>query len=534
MQVIQKGARRSQLLPIYEPTQERSRFLKVHDASNKIMNEKTSYGQILKASSIMGGAAGICLLLGMVRTKFAAVQLGTSGLGLIASFVTLQGLIGMLAGLGIHSSGVRDIAAAVAMGDERAIGRAVLTLRRICWLTGLAGMLGMILFSPILSQWTFGSDEYIYDISALGIVILAVNLSGGQMALIQGLRQIGDMALANIISAAFSTVIAIGFYTFFGFHGIVPTLVAVAGIQLGLSWFYARQTPVPLVSMTWRETFKEADGIVRLGIVLMLNGLMGSAVSFFTLALITQKINLQAVGIYSAAFALSGVFVNFVLGAMSADYYPRLTGAAHNRAVVKELVNQQTEIGLLLATPGLLATLALAPWIIRFFYTSEFLPAVELLRWFILGCLGRVISWPLGFVMMALGKSAWLLGSELLMSILHMVLVTMAIDFFGLSGVALAFAILYIIHIPVTYYIAVVLVGFSWDLAARKIAIQYGGISLALLAAALNLPEAVTAILGVGAAFFLCINSAKVLRYRLDRASKLALLIDKIPFLKSP
>jgi PST family polysaccharide transporter len=64
---------------------------------------------------------------------------------------------------------------------------------------------------------------------------------------------------------------------------------------------------------------------------------------------------------------------------MGADYYPRLTGVAHDHAAVNRLVNEQTEIGLLLAVPGLLATLALAPWIIRLFYTSEFLPAVELL-----------------------------------------------------------------------------------------------------------------------------------------------------------
>lgn len=62
------------------------------------------------------------------------------------------------------------------------------------------------------------------------------------------------------------------------------------------------------------------------------------------------------------------------------------------------LVNEQTEIGLILAVPGMPATLTLAPWIIHLFYTGEFLPASELSQWFILECLGRVLSWPLGFV----------------------------------------------------------------------------------------------------------------------------------------
>jgi len=50
------------------------------------VTQQSSYAQILKSSSIMGGAAGINLLLGMVRVKFAAMLIGVSGVGLNASF----------------------------------------------------------------------------------------------------------------------------------------------------------------------------------------------------------------------------------------------------------------------------------------------------------------------------------------------------------------------------------------------------------------------------------------------------------------
>ena len=76
----------------------------------------------------MGGAAGINLLLGMVRVQFAAVLIGTAGVGLIASFTALQGLIGTLAGFGIQSSAVREIAVSIGKGDEKATGRTVLAL----------------------------------------------------------------------------------------------------------------------------------------------------------------------------------------------------------------------------------------------------------------------------------------------------------------------------------------------------------------------------------------------------------------------
>lgn len=426
------------------------------------MTDKASYGQILKASSIMGGAAGINMLLGMVRTKFAAVLIGTTGVGLLASFGAVQGLIGTLAGLGIQSSAVRDIAAAVAKNDEQAIGRAVLALRRICWITGLAGLLTMAALSPLISQLTFGSDQYTLDIAALGLIILFANLSGGRMALIQGMRRIGDMARANILGSALGTISTIGFYYWLGLRGIVPALVILAAMQLVIAWHYARRVPVTKVHLTWRQTFSEASGMVRLGVVFMWNGLLLSVVGYVTVTLITQQEGLAAVGIYSAAFALSGLFVNFVLQAMGTDYYPRLTGLAHNPSAMNKLVNEQTEIGLLLAVPGLLATLVLAPWIIQILYTQAFTPAVELLRWFVLGCLGRVISWPLGFVMLALGKSRWFFLTETSFNVFHILLIAVALSIVGLKGVAIAFPILYIGYTLAVLLVGMRLTGFRW------------------------------------------------------------------------
>lgn len=410
----------------------------------------------------MGGAAGINLLLGMIRTKFAAVLIGTTGIGLLASFTAIQGIISVIAGLGIQSSAVREVAGAVGKGDHQAIGRTVLTLRRVCWFTGLVGMLAMMGFSQMLSQLTFGNNEYTLDIAALGIIILFGNLSGGQLALIQGTRRVGDMARANVYGAMFATLAAIGFYHWLGLRGIVPALVSVAAMQLALSWNFARRVPVPQVSLGWRQTFEEAGGMVRLGLVFMWTGLVGSAVSYFTVTLITQQIGLKAVGLYSAAFALSGMFVNFVLGAMGADYYPRLSGVAHDKDAVNRLVNEQTKVGLLLTVPGLIATMVLAPWIVRIFYTSEFTPAVELLQWFLFGCFGRVISWPIGYIFVAMKKIKLNFFISTGTEIIHVVFITFFINLYGLKGLGFAFDLLLIISTAILMKLARAVTGLRW------------------------------------------------------------------------
>ena len=422
-----------------------------------------SYNQILKSSALIGGAQGVSLLVGMVRTKLVAILIGPLGIGLVVTYQAMQQMIGTIAGLGIGSSAVRDISMAITKGDDETVGRAVLTLRRISLFTGLLGALAMVALALPLSHYTFGSDEHALNIAMLGVIILFGNIQGGQTALIQGMRRIGDLARLRVIGAVSGAVVSVTLYAWLGLEGIVPALVSLSLLQLITAWYFARRVTVPKVDMTWLESLRAAGGMIRLGLAFMWSGVLVAVVAYLTRAFITQEVSLEAVGIFGAAFALSGMFINFILDAMGADYFPRLSALSHDHTSMNRLVNEQSEIGLLLAVPGLLATLTLAPWIIQVFYTSEFMPASDLLQWFTLGCLGRVISWPMGFIMIALGKGAWSAVIQTMYNGIHLSLIWVGLQLFGVEGVAIAFFLLYVISTAGNLMIFHYVTGFSWS-----------------------------------------------------------------------
>jgi len=95
------------------------------------VSEQNSYRQILRSSSIIGGASVLNVLIGMVRTKFVAVLLGPSGVGLMGVYTAITGLISVVSGMGIGNSGVRHIAEAHGTGDEEQNARTVITLSLI-------------------------------------------------------------------------------------------------------------------------------------------------------------------------------------------------------------------------------------------------------------------------------------------------------------------------------------------------------------------------------------------------------------------
>lgn len=79
---------------------------------------------------------------------------------------------------------------------------------------------------------------------------------------------------------------------------------------------------------------------------------------------------LDALGLYTAAWTLSGYAVQVILAAMGSDFYPRLTAAAGESEGMNRLVNEQIEMGVLLATPALCGMLTLAPVVLGLVFSA--------------------------------------------------------------------------------------------------------------------------------------------------------------------
>jgi PST family polysaccharide transporter len=429
----------------------------------------SSYRQIFKSTALVGGTQVITTIIGIVRTKALAVMLGPTGMGLAGLYMSATGVVGSIAGLGIGTSGVRQIAEAAAKGDERQVACTVRTLRFAALVSGIVGTLVVLCCCVPIGRLTFDDDQHAWGVALVSLTLLFSNVSTGQIALLQGLRRLRDMVTAEIIGAVFGTMASIVLVYYMRERGVAWFLVAMAAFGIFTSWWFARRVPVANVTFHWRELIAEARGLIVLGVAIMIAGLVAAGVAYLSRVLIVRQLGLASAGLFQATWTLSTYYLSFILNAMSADFTPRLAAAEKDHAAVNRMLNEQVEMGVLIALPGVLATLALAPWVLHIFYSKDFVAAADIIRWQVMGVFLRVVCWPLGYVMIAKRKSLLFASVEIAWGAVNVGLVFLCVKLWRLEGIGIAFAVFYLFYTIGVFFICWRLTGFRWSATALQI-----------------------------------------------------------------
>lgn len=442
------------------------------------MSGSSSYRTILRASSIIGGASVVRILSGLIKMKVAAVLLGPAGVGLVGLYQNLIQTAGGIAGLGLANSGVRQIASAKTDGDA-AIARVT---RLLFWAGMMQALLGGLLFwfaSTQIATWFVADPSRATEVSWLALGVGLSVAAAAQSAVLQGLRRIGDIARIQVWSGILGAALGVLALWLWGAQGLLAMVLIAPAVNLVLSAFYvARLENSAISSESPPEMAREWLGMTRLGVSFMFAGLITTISFLLARTLIKRELGIDALGQFQAAWTIGMTYIGFVLGAMGTDYFPRLTAALKDHTAAVRLVNEQTEVGLLLCGPVIIAMLGFAPWVIWLLYSPEFAPAVDILRWQLLGDILKVISWPLGFILIATGSGKTFIFTQTLGMAVFLGILWVGLPSVGLTVTGMAYACIYLVGLPVNYFLSGGKIGFRW---ARPVKAQAALLVVAVL-----------------------------------------------------
>jgi O-antigen/teichoic acid export membrane protein len=241
--------------------------------------------------------------------------------------------------------------------------------------------------------------------------------------------------------------------------------------------------------------------MAKLGAAFMLGGLATSATLLLVRGRISQELGLDAAGYFAAAWGITMTYVGFLLGAMAADYYPRLTEVIHDKVAAVRLMNDQAQLGLAIGGPVLLLLIGLVPWVIILFYSKEFSPAATLIQWQTLGNVFKIAGWSLGFAHVAAGRSTVFLFNQLAWNFIFLLITWPGLTSLGIAITGPAFVVAYGLGLIINIALVRHFLDFRWQVLSLGLLGLHSGLSLSLimiafiaplLAAALSIPLALT------------------------------------------
>lgn len=486
--------------------------------------EQSSYRQIIKATSLFGGVQVFQIVIQVIRSKFVAVLLGPGGIGIMGLLTSTVELISRMTNFGLGTSAIKDIAAANSTGDEIRIATVANVLRRLVWITGILGSLIVLIFSPLLSQITFGNRDYTLAFIWISITLLFNQLSSGQLVILQGMRKLQYLAKANLSGSVTGLILTIPLFYIWGINGIVPSIIVTALITLTFSWYYSKKIKIQPVWASRNTVLTEGKSMLYLGFMISLSGLISIGTSYVVRIYISHTGGVGEVGLYNSGFAIINTYVGLVFTAMAKDYYPRLSAVAKSNKLCKQIINQQAEIAVLILAPILIIFIVFINWVIILLYSTRFIAVNGMIKWAALGVMFQAASWSLGYLLLAKGVGKMFFLNELTSKVYLLGLNLVGYYYWGLSGLGISFLISYIIYFFQVFWLSKLKFEFSFETEFKNIF----GIQFMLVLASFFIVRFLHNPFNYVAGFILVISSSYYSYIELDKRVGLkALVISK-------
>ena len=435
----------------------------------------------LKTTSLFGGVQVFKILISIVNSKFVALLLGPTGMGISGLLSSTTGLIGAATNLGLGTSAVRDVSKSYASGDIYHFNRTVSIFRRLVWGTGLLGLFVCLVLSPLWSNLTFGNGDYTWAFALLSITFLLGQISSGQSVVLQGTRNFKMMAKSGIIGSVLGLFTGIPLYYFFGYDGIVPAMLLSSFTGLMLTTYFARKVKTEKVDLSPKDVFKGGKTMLNMGFFISVQAFLNILCAYLVRIYIGRTGSIADVGLYNSGFSIINTYVGMVFTAMGTEYYPRLSSYNDDDIKFSHAINQQMDLSFLLLSPLIAAFLVLGELAIIILYSTKFLGATLMIAFGVFGIFLKAPGWCLGFTFLAKGDSKAFFINELCAEFYFLILNILFYHLWGLNGLGISFVINYLLYYIQVTIVAHIRYNYRIDMAVLRFFVPQFFISLLIL-----------------------------------------------------
>jgi PST family polysaccharide transporter len=406
---------------------------------------------IVKVFSFTSVSTLVKMIAGFISVKVVAVIIGPSGVALVGQLNNFSAIIMALATGGITSGVTKYIAQYKDDGEtvKGYIGTAVKTMLFFSVICGLFLVFG----STLLSEKILLNVKYSFVFIVFGITLVFYACNTLLLAIINGYKQFNLYVKISIVSSFVGLILSLLLVIPFGVNGALLNAVTSQSLVFIIVFILAKKANIVCLSKDYIWNKFDKNKVVR-----YLRFALMTLVSAFTVPVsqliirgyLISHFSLQEAGWWEGINRLSGMYLMIITSSFGVYYLPKLSELTDGSDIKREIKTAYKVI-----IPCLLAGLSCVYFcrflIIKVLFSEEFYGMAGLFFWQLIGDFLKISSWLIAYLMHAKAMVKLYILTEIIFSLLYIVLAILLSELIGLKGVVFGYGVNYLMYFVVMY-----------------------------------------------------------------------------------
>ncbi len=377
------------------------------------------------------------LFFGAIAIKLLAVITGPAGVGLYSVLRQLQQIASSMASVGGQNAVVQGLSSQVGAARESFFISTLYVFVAMSLLVCGVLVLGADLIAALALAGDHASAvRWLVIPITLGTLlfflrgVLIADMQYGSIALISMLTGLGAAVAALPAGLAFARgypdmlVLAVS-------GGIIPALTVAFIHVRRLGYFFGLRALAPS-SVGWEAIRR----FLRVALPSLLSLMFTLGCVLVVRARAVHLYGLEGAGQFDAAWSISAMYLALFLASLQSYLLPELS-KIEKGAALQLALSRAFHFALMLSLPLIVGLIVFKPLVMNLLFSKAFMPALDVLRWILLGDFVRVLGWIISTTLIARADMKGFALAEALWSILFVsfawVMLPLGIEWVGVA-----------------------------------------------------------------------------------------------------
>lgn len=399
---------------------------------------------MFKIFSFTGLSTLIKIITGYISVKIVASIIGPSGVALIGQLQNVTSIFTTFGAGGINNGVIKYVSEF--KNEETTLKKFLHIGFKITFVLSLFLGVLIIVFCSYLSKTILLDPKYYYVFVFLGISLLPLSLNNYFLSILNAFKEFKKFVIINIITSILGLLFTVFLVVKFQLEGALIANVTYQSVILFVTIFFIRKyfwfNKQYFLGKWDKSILKKYSSYSLMALVSVVTV---PVTQMLIRIYIIEKYSIQEAGFWEGINRISGLYLLFVTTSVGVYYLPKLSEIKVDSLLRKEIFKTYKII-----TPIIFVCLVLIylfrGFIINILFTKDFYPMKDLFLWQLLGDFFKIMSWLLGFLMIAKSMTKIYIITETIFAILLISLSYYFINLNGVIGATQSYCLIYFLH----------------------------------------------------------------------------------------